>query len=159
MAKSDMQRPVTEGMNAKQIREFYERVREEKLGNPANAWDIVPGGASYKIEDKPLSDDLRYEYSANEGREMAKQDLEILAERNDKSKQILKWIRSVEKLTAQIKVIEADTTMSVADKQRKIARRQEIINGYNHDIEEALDFIAKEKAKNRELFAKYQKTK
>ena len=160
MRERVLQAPVTDGMTKEQLHEFYKATHEENCGTLGpGVWDCVGSGASYKIEDKPLSDDVQYKNSAAEERAMVKQDLEVLAGRNDKSKQILKWIGFVEKLTAQIKVIEADATMSVADKQRKIAHRQEIINGYNRDIEQALDFIAKEKAKNKELYAKYQKTK
>ena len=153
------QKPVTEGMTPEQLREFHDHVREENRGNPANAWDIVPGGRSYKIDDKPMSDDLDYGFFATGEKQRIHEDQEVLSARQDKRKLIEKWRGYIETLENRIKQIQADSTMPIATKQRKIQNTLNKINEYKQDIARTEAYLADQAAKNHALYEQYMKTK
>lgn len=156
-----LQAPVTEGMTKEQLHEFYEATHEENRGHLGpGVWDCVTdSGASYQIEEKPMSDDLRYGHFNREQHKQEQLDHEVLAARQDKNKQIEKWKSFIEKMQEQIKRIQADSTMDIAKKQRKILRCTEIIKEYETSIANAEKFLAAEAEKNRILYEKYNKTK
>ena len=154
------QKPITDGMTAEQKREYEASVREEQRGNTSNFWDVIPvSGFSGKVDLKPMSDDLVYASGRANEKIQKREDEEILDAKQNKSKQIEKWIKSVEKLTAQIQKIQSDKTISVADKQRKIANRQRIIEDYKSEIERALEYMDKQKAITKAMYDKYMKIK
>lgn len=78
-----------------------------------------------------------------------------------RNKEILinKWTESIHKLEHQIKLIQKDPELSVAERQKKIAKRQEIIENYKFSIRQAREFLDRESAKSRFLYNKYSKTK
>ena len=47
----------------------------------------------------------------------------------------------IDRMNAQIQRIQADTNMSIIEKQRKITRCQDNINGYRNEIEETKRFL------------------
>jgi len=71
-----------------------------------------------------------------------------------KQELIKKWTCSIAKLNQQIAQLQADKTLSVAERQRKIARRQEIINGYKFSIEQAKEYLEAQHRKSQALFGK-----
>ena len=150
------QMPITDEMTAEQKREYDATVQEALYGNTKNFWDVIPAsGFSGKVDTKPMSDDLEYESEHTNNKIQQREDTEILNAKQNKSKQIEKWIKSIEKLTRQIEIIQADKSISTADKQRKIAKRQEIIDGYKRDIERAIA----QKAATVALYKRYMKIK
>lgn len=155
------QKPITEGMTPEQLKKYNAEVREARYGNAPNMWNVWPvSGLNLKVETKPLSDNLGYGCFDKEEFKKTKQDQEVLAARQNKSKQIEKWEQSIEKLTAQIERIKSDSTLLPREKISKIESRQRIIDNYKQDIAQALEYIEYQKAKSQELFGKNnQKTK
>ena len=86
-------------------------------------------------------------------------DLELLSGRQDKSKQIEKWKDAINKLRAQIKVIQEDKNLTTIEKQRKIARRQELIENYKQDIYITTEYLRCRAAKEKEISDQYAKLK
>ena len=155
-----MQKPVTEGMTPEELREYQESVREARYGNPPNAWDCFPAsGISKKVETHPMSDDLGYGLPHENEKIKQQEDHEVLSGRQNKPKQIKKWKQAIAKLLAQIEKIQADMTISTLEKQRKIARRQEIIENYKQDILSAMEYIEYQNKKSREIYKDHTKSK
>ena len=65
-------------------------------------------------------------------------------------KQIDKLFKYITKMKNQIQRIQSDTNMTTVDKQRKIARCQEIVNDYETEIRQTLERI---QTKNPSLYA------
>ena len=150
------QKPITDSMTAEQKHEYDANVHEAQYGNTKNFWDVIPvSGFSGKVDPKPMSDDLEYESERINHEIQQREDADILEGKQNKSKQVEKWIKSIEKLTRQIEIIQADKSISTADKQRKIAKRQEIIDGYKRDIENAIT----QKAATVAMYERYMKIK
>ena len=154
-----MQKPVTDGMTDEQLREYNEHVREERRGNPANAWDIVPSGRSYKVEEKTMSDDLGYDHFDKQEAKRLAEENEVLAARQDKRKLIEKWRGYIETLENRIKQIQADSTMPIATKQRKIQNTLNKINEYKQDIARTEEYLAAQTIKNHAEYEQYMKRK
>lgn len=155
--KEIKQRPVTYGMTADELQQYTKMVHEEQHGNPANAWDCIVVG--YRVEKTTLSDDLEYRGFATQERKRIHEDHEILAERCDKRKQIKKLEEYIEKLNNRIKQIQADKSLSVLVKQKKIQNCLNRIAEYQQDLDRAKKFLEQESARNRALYEKYMNTK
>ena len=156
------QKPITDGMTDEQKREYAKYVREQQRGNVDNPWTAMPyvnSGISRHIPKKPMSDDLGDGQYALGEQVRRREEREILAARQNKLQLIAKWQMSIEKLTAQIEKIKSDATLSTADKQRKIARRLEIIEHYKNNIAQAQEFIEYQNTKARKIYDKYMKAK
>ena len=156
------QKPVTEGMSPEELKKFKEDAREAQRGNVHYSLDIADAwrGRSSYTTSKPLSD-----YTGERGLfykeqyKKIKQDREVLATRQNKSKQIEKWEQAIEKLTAQIEKIKADPTLVPREKQSKIEKRQQIIENYKYDIQQATEYIERKNTEMRTIYGKNEKTK
>ncbi len=73
---------------------------------------------------------------------------------------IQKWYESIEKLKQQIEKLKEDKNLSVAERQKKIAKRLDIIDGYEFSIKQAKEYLERENMKTRDMYAKLnEKTK
>ncbi len=76
-----------------------------------------------------------------------------------KAELIQRYKLSIAKLEDQIEKLHTDKTLSVAERQKKIARRVEIINDYKISIKQAQDYIDREYAKAKQIQERYSKQK
>ena len=154
------QRPVTDGMTDEELARYKKEVHEARRGNTDNIWDTPVGfGASYCVEPKPLSDDLKYGGFKKEERKREHEEMEVLAEHKDKHELIKKWKEYVEKQKNRIKQIEADKTLPVLTKQKKIQACLDKISEYQQSIKNTEDFLAQKSAEERARYEQYMKTK
>ena len=154
--KSIRQRPTTDGMTPEQLKEFYETAREARRGTCGGLLEQMNAGHvhSYFTQPKPLSDYLTY-YSDKKQKEYPMTDIPA----SNKSELIKKWTASIDKLEAQIEKIKKDQTLSVADRQKKIARRLDIIKDYRFSIDQTKAYLAARSQKSQELYNRFFKTK
>ena len=150
------QRPVTDSMTNEQKKMHDIEVREARYANGISSVDYsyARGGRSIYVEPKPMSDDLSYwppmkqEVNLNEQEAISM----LPYTTQPKAELIQKWNLAIDKLQGQIKVLQNDKTLSVAEKQKKIARRLEIISDYQDSIRRAQEFIEREKQKYKEMY-------
>ncbi len=71
---------------------------------------------------------------------------------NEKSELIQKWKMSIEKLNRQILQIQSDTSLAADDRQKKIAHRQNIIDGYSLSIKQAEEYIERETLRTHQIY-------
>ena len=79
--------------------------------------------------------------------------------KSTKKELIQKWKESVHKLEQQIVKLQEDNTLSVAERQKKIARRYEIIADYEFSIAQAEDYLRRESQRTARLYEEYMKKK
>ena len=78
----------------------------------------------------------------------------------EKEAMIQKWYESIEKLKQQIEKLKEDKNLSVAERQKKIAKRLDIIDGYEFSIKQAKEYLKREDIKLRDMYARLnEKTK
>ena len=153
-----IQKPITEDMTPERLDKYNKMVHDEQLGNTPNPWPNMPyvwGGKSYHVTQKPMSDELK----CDSNRSNKAEEIESLNVCQNKTKLIEKWKQSIKKLTAQIEEIKADQTLAEDDRQRKIARRTEIINNYKQSIKRETEFIQSQRNMMREVYEKHMKQK
>ena len=155
------QRPVTDGMTDAELQEYKKAVREEQYGNVGGSvWDPpFVFDASYRVEEKPLSDDLGYGRFNKEEYKRQKEEMEVLAGYQNKRKLIEKWKEYIEKMNNRIKQIQADNTLPVLTKQKKIQNCLNCIEEYKRSIEHAEKFLAQQSAINQAEYEQYMKSK
>lgn len=78
---------------------------------------------------------------------------------NEKMASIRKWVSAIEKLEQQIELLKADQSLSVIERQKKIARRMDIISNYKFEIRQAQDYIDLQNKKTAEIYERDSKTK
>ncbi|MBR2286005.1 MAG: hypothetical protein IJ866_00905 [Alphaproteobacteria bacterium] len=150
------QRPTTDGMTPEQLKEFYKTAREARRGTCGGLLEQMNAGHvhSYFTQPKPLSDYLTY-YPDKKQKEYPMADIPS----SNKRELINKYYAAIDKLEAQIKKLQDDKTLSVAERQKKIARRLDIIKDYRFSIENAKQYLAAREKKDQELYNKFFKTK
>lgn len=151
------QRPVTDSMTPEQLKQYKQDLREAQRGNTCATFDYSSAwrGHSFFTTPKPMSDDLTYPPIKHKVQEAYPMPYNA----HNKAELIRKCKSSIAKLEQQIEKIKTDKTLSVADKQRKIAKRMEIIDNYRLSIKQAQEYINYENQRNKEMLDKYMKTK
>lgn len=131
------QRPLTDSMTPEELKQYEQEVREARYANPAThkqgkyvRW--------VRVEPKPMSDYLTYKPRQHKSQEVFPM---MFASTQTKTELIKKWTESISKLRKQIEVLSQDTCLSVAERQKKIARREEIIKDYEFSIKQAREYL------------------
>ena len=150
------QRPVTAEMTPAQIKNYKREVREEQHGNTGtvdyrDAWN----GRSYSTPVQPLSDFVPPKFNTHPSQEVSS----MTQTSQFKTELIQKWKNSIEKMKEQITKLQNDKSLSVAERQKKIARRIDIINDYEFSIKQAQEYIDRERRKAQALFNTQTQTK
>lgn len=70
----------------------------------------------------------------------------------EKMELVTKYRNAIEKLNQQICKIQSDGTLTDAERQKKIARRMDIIDGYTLSIQKAEEYIQRETIRARQLY-------
>ena len=70
----------------------------------------------------------------------------------EKMELVTKYRNAVEKLNQQIRKIQSDDTLTDAERQKKIAHRMDIIDGYTLSIQKAEEYIQRETIRARQLY-------
>lgn len=94
-----------------------------------------------RVEPKPLSDYLEYETEKENNEINKREQFYMLSNRERKHNQITTWTALIQDLSNQITEINADSTLSTNEKQRKIARRTDIISLYEKQINDAKNIL------------------
>ncbi len=71
---------------------------------------------------------------------------------DEKMELVTKYRNAVEKLNQQIRKIQSDGTLTDAERQKKIAHRMDIIDGYTLSIQKAEEYIQRETIRARQLY-------
>ena len=95
----------------------------------------------YKVQDKPMSDDVKYYFARQDSANELCNYSSAPGVRENKREQIAKWSEKIAELSEQIKGIQADTSLSEDEKQKKINRRMEIIGTRKQNIAAAQIYL------------------
>ena len=146
------QQPVTTNMTTEELKKYRETVREARQGNTGSFdYEDAWRGRCFQTEQRPLSDEIPLKPTKESNMQYVPT--------SAKAELIIKWTNSIEKLEKQIEKIKADKTLSTADRQKKIARRLEIIANYRASIKQTKEYMEFIANRDREILNKFMKQK